>query len=90
MQKNHYHEKTTVEACRQGNKEPPTAEDHTSFVSEGGVRRNTRPKETSRPFCPDQEWNMRVDLDRQLRFPTEIPTPSLRPDIVVWSTCVVL
>jgi hypothetical protein len=29
---------------------------------------------------------MRVDLDRQLRFPTEITTTSLRPDIVVWST----
>ena len=26
------------------------------------------------------------DLDRQLRFPTEITTTSLRPDIVVWST----
>ena len=29
---------------------------------------------------------MRVDLDRQLRFPVEITTTSLRPDIVVWST----
>ena len=29
---------------------------------------------------------MRVDLDRQLRFPTEITTTSLRSDIVVWST----
>ena len=31
-------------------------------------------------------WNIRVNLDRQLRFPTEITTTSLRPDIVVWST----
>ena len=38
-------------------------------------------RETSRPFSPDHEWDMRVDLNRQLRFPTEI-----RPDIVVWST----
>ncbi|KAK0150710.1 hypothetical protein N1851_004671 [Merluccius polli] len=29
---------------------------------------------------------MRVDLDRQLRFPVEITTTSLRPDIVAWST----
>lgn len=29
---------------------------------------------------------MRVDLDRQLQFPTEITTTSLQPDIVVWST----
>ena len=29
---------------------------------------------------------MRVDLDRQLRFPAEITVTSLHPDIVVWST----
>ncbi len=29
---------------------------------------------------------MRVDLDRQLRFPVEITATSLRPYIVVWST----
>ena len=29
---------------------------------------------------------MRVDLDRQLRFPVEITATSLRPDLVVWST----
>ncbi|KAL0188639.1 hypothetical protein M9458_015738, partial [Cirrhinus mrigala] len=42
--------------------------------------------ETARLFSSNQEWNMRVDLDRQLRFPTEITTTPLRPDIVVWST----
>lgn len=47
---------------------------------EDGGRRNTR------PFSLDQEWDMRVDQDRQLCFPTEITTTSLRPDIVVWST----
>lgn len=29
---------------------------------------------------------MRADLDRQLKFPVEITTTSLRPDIVLWST----
>lgn len=29
---------------------------------------------------------MRADLDRQLKFPQEITTTSLRPDIVLWST----
>ena len=29
---------------------------------------------------------MRADLDRQLTFPQEIVTTSLRPDIVLWST----
>ncbi|KAL0159986.1 hypothetical protein M9458_043711, partial [Cirrhinus mrigala] len=75
-----------LEECRQDSKQPPSAEDPTIFVSEGGVRRSTRSRETARLFSSNQEWNMRVDLDRQLRFPTEITTTSLRPDIVVWST----
>ena len=28
---------------------------------------------------------MRADLDKQLKFPTDIITTSLRPDIVMWS-----
>ncbi|RXN06597.1 hypothetical protein ROHU_032706 [Labeo rohita] len=75
-----------LEECRQDSKQLPSAEDPTIFVSEGGVRRSTRPREIARLFSPNQEWNMRVDLDRQLRFPTEITITSLRPDIVVWST----
>ncbi|KAL7405964.1 hypothetical protein ABVT39_010967 [Epinephelus coioides] len=74
-----------LEGRRQGSRESPPAEDHISSVTEGGGRRNTRPRETARPFSPNQEWNMRVDLNRQLQFPTEITTTSLRPDIVVWS-----
>ena len=50
-----------------------------------GTDKDTRPRETSRPFSPDLEWDMRVDLNKQLQFPTEIITTSLRPDIVVWS-----
>lgn len=57
-----------------------------SFVTEGGERRNIRLRQTPRPFPPSQEWNMRVDLDRQLCFLTEITTTSLHPDTVVWST----
>ncbi|RXN29065.1 hypothetical protein ROHU_018794 [Labeo rohita] len=75
-----------LEECRQDSKQPPSAEDPTIFVSEGGVRRSTRSRETARLFSSNQEWNMRVDLDRQLRFPMEITITSLRPDIVVWST----
>ena len=74
-----------LEECRRGSKGSP-AESHTSFVMEGGGQRNIRPREISRPFSPDQEWDMRVDLKKQLRFPTEITITSLRPDIVVWST----
>ncbi len=77
-----------LEGRRQGSKGVPPAENHNhiSFAMEDGGRRNIRPRETTRPFSPDQEWNMRVDLDRQLRFPVEIIATSLHPDIVVWST----
>ncbi|XP_077382825.1 5-azacytidine-induced protein 2 isoform X1 [Festucalex cinctus] len=74
-----------LEGCRQGCKESPSAENLTSFVTEGG-QRYTRPRNITRPFSPGHEWDMRVDLNSQLRFPTEITTTSLRPDIVVWST----
>lgn len=74
-----------LEGCRQGSKESTPAENYTSFVTEGDGQRYTRPRETSRPFSTDLEWDMRVDLNKQLRFPTEIITTSLRPDIVVWS-----
>ncbi|KAJ8381264.1 hypothetical protein SKAU_G00020420 [Synaphobranchus kaupii] len=65
---------------------PPPLEHHIHFVREGGGRRSTKPRETPRLFSSDQEWNMRVDLGRQLQFPGEITTTSIRPDIVVWST----
>lgn len=55
-----------LEECRQGSKTPPPAEDPTIFVAEGGVSRSMRPRETPRPFSPDQEWSMRVYLDRTL------------------------
>ena len=31
------------------------------------------------------DWEMLVDLERQLRFPREIRSTELRPDIVIWS-----
>lgn len=32
-----------------------------------------------------KDWEMRVDLGRQLKFPEEIAVTSLRPDIMLWS-----
>lgn len=37
------------------------------------------------PSNPDLEWDMRVDLNRQLRFPTEITITAHHPDVAVWS-----
>ncbi|KAK0151125.1 hypothetical protein N1851_007698 [Merluccius polli] len=39
-------------------------------------------------LTPGGDWNLRVDLDRQLKFPPEITTTSLRPDIILWSPSV--
>lgn len=33
-----------------------------------------------------RDWKMQVDLDQQLKFPPEILTTNLRPDLILWST----
>ncbi|XP_039682120.1 uncharacterized protein LOC120575395 [Perca fluviatilis] len=54
------------------------------FVREGGGASNiTQPQRSA--LAGSCEWNLRVDLDRQLRFPTGITTTNLRPDIILWS-----
>lgn len=63
---------------------PPTSRRMIHFVREGGGAPNiTQPQRSV--LAGSCEWNLRVDLDRQLRFPTEITTTNLRPDIVLWS-----
>ncbi len=32
-----------------------------------------------------RDWKMQVDLDQKLRFPPEIITTNLRPDLILWS-----
>ncbi|KAJ8334019.1 hypothetical protein SKAU_G00413380 [Synaphobranchus kaupii] len=55
------------------------------FVRQGAEAQNINQNEWS-ALTPGCEWNMRVDLDQQFKFPVEIATTSLRPDIVLWST----
>ena len=43
---------------------------------------------SSKLLTPGAEWKMEVDLGRQLRFPQEICTTTLRPDVVLWSAAV--
>ncbi|CAJ1066394.1 hypothetical protein F2P79_020824%2C partial [Xyrichtys novacula] len=76
-----------LEGCRQRSKESPPAENHNhiNFVTESWGK-DVRPGKIPKPFSPDQEWDMRVDLDRQLHVPVEITTTSFRPDIVVGLT----
>ncbi|KAL7403739.1 hypothetical protein ABVT39_004359 [Epinephelus coioides] len=37
-------------------------------------------------MTPGAEWNLMADLNQLLRFPLEITSTSLRPDIVIWSS----
>ncbi|XP_076135417.1 GTPase IMAP family member 9-like [Alosa pseudoharengus] len=54
------------------------------FVREGGGAPNiTQPQRSA--LSDSSEWNLRVDLNQQLRFPKEITTTNLRPDIILWS-----
>lgn len=68
---------------------PPPAASHplwTTFVREGAKPQ----KNSSTPSERDQlslarDWKMLTDIGRQLVFPPEIATTTLRPDMVLWS-----
>lgn len=71
------------------------AKDHPStscklihFVGQGAGAQNIAQRESRSLLTPGCDWNLRVDLDCQLKFPTEITTTSLRPDIILWSPSV--
>ncbi|KAK0153977.1 hypothetical protein N1851_003944 [Merluccius polli] len=71
------------------------AKDHSStarklinFVGQGAGAQNITQRERRSLLTPGCDWNLRVDLDRQLKFPPEITTTSLRPDIILWSPSV--
>jgi hypothetical protein len=69
---------------------PPPAASHplrTTFVREGAKP----PKSSSTPSEQDQlrlarDWKMLAEIGRQLVFPPEIVTTTLRPDMVLWSS----
>ena len=42
----------------------------------------------SKLLTPGAEWKMAVDLGKQLQFPQEICSTTLRPDVVLWSAAV--
>lgn len=58
----------------------------TAFVREGvtAARSNSTPSERSQ-LCLARDWKMLADIGKQLVFPSEIATTSLRPDLVLWS-----
>ena len=58
----------------------------TAFVREGATatRRKFTPPERSQLHL-GRDWKMLADIGKQLVFPPEIATTTLRPDLVLWS-----
>ncbi|RXN24825.1 hypothetical protein ROHU_021965 [Labeo rohita] len=62
-----------------------TSDQPVQFVREGGEALCSIIRERSL-LSPGGEWDLRVDISHQLKFPQQIAITSLRPDIVIWST----
>lgn len=62
---------------------PPTRQ-LIHFVREGRRAHNIIQLQRS-ALSRSCDWNLRVDLDRQLRLLTEITATNLQPDIILWS-----
>ena len=58
---------------------------HTAFVRAG--ERTKKTATIKKASCLEMacDWEMRVDLDKQLVIPAEIVTTTLRPDLILWS-----
>eukprot|EP00064_Thunnus_orientalis_P005499 superscaffoldBa00000541_g5513 len=76
-----------LEACRlEANRASlVTSQQLIQFVRQGADTQSSSMREWSL-LSTRGEWNMRADLNHQLKFPQEITTTSLRPDIMLWST----
>lgn len=57
----------------------------TAFIKAGEAGHRTVAGRSALLF-PGKCWEMQVDLDKQLVFPTEVTQTSQRPDVVMWST----
>ncbi|XDV39419.1 hypothetical protein PO909_008669 [Leuciscus waleckii] len=75
------HRKRRLEANRAS---PATTHGLIQFVRQGGEALGSSTKEWSL-LSPGGNWELRVDLDHQLKFPQQIDVTSLQPDIVLWS-----
>ena len=54
-----------------------------TFVKEGEKRPTQEPCITTSYFDSATDWQVKVDLGRQLRIPSNITVTNLRPDIIV-------
>ena len=75
-----------LERCRVGaNNSSDPHRQNIAFIKPGEVGQKTAAGRPARLLTPGKKWEMRVDLDKALVFPTEITQTTLRPDVVMWS-----
>ena len=58
------------------------------FLRQGEPTVRTSKRPPAKLLTPGAAWKMEVDLGRQLHFPQEICSTTLRPDAVLWSAAV--
>jgi pyocin large subunit-like protein len=56
------------------------------LICKGWCTNNKAKSEQTGILGIENDWQTEADHRRQLRFPPEILSPKLRPDIVIWSS----
>lgn len=75
-------ERTSQEASK---KSQPGVQQWTQFLREGEAGEAAGRKPAPTLLVPGLDWRMEVDLGRQLHFPRDICSTTLRPDVVLWT-----
>ncbi|XP_061749210.1 uncharacterized protein LOC133547614 isoform X2 [Nerophis ophidion] len=70
---------------REANSQPIAKQHSVMFVRPGEGKGDTSRRGPRSVLSLARDWSMRADIGKQLQFPREITTTSLRPDIVLWS-----
>lgn len=71
-----------IELAVKGNKKSNNKPMFINFVKEGQQRSGNKKLGL---LSTASDWELRVDLQQQLKFPTEIVITTLRPDMILWS-----
>ncbi|KAJ8352978.1 hypothetical protein AAFF_G00124830, partial [Aldrovandia affinis] len=76
-----------LEKCRQeaNSQRPSGSQQRIHFLRQGEPAQHSSKRPPSNLLTSGAEWKMKVDLGRQLQFPQEICSTTLRPDVVLWS-----
>lgn len=74
-----------LERCRVGaNNSAGLQPPNIAFIKAGEVGQKTAAGRSACLLCPGKRWEMRVDLDKKLIFPTEFTQTTQRRDFMMW------